>query len=764
MRKFIKKVSAIAASALMVGLSMGTAMAASVKSDFTSTNTAIVIGSGSGVSVLDTTTATVVKDYLGTEGGSIVVEGGESFALDKSSDHFNFNNTLNALYTTLDGDELDFLEDGDYDDGDIDTPYSQKITLGNHLLSLFADSDYEDKDPTIGFYFTNGGDILNYTMDFDETVNTTLMEGTDLPLLGRNYYVLNAVNDTSITLLDTADSQVLNEGVTATVQLGEKTYTIEVAVFDDGARFTLNGGEFVSNKLDDGEYQKISGTDTYVIAKSVDYVSKDSGTSQVEFSLGQGKIELIDGKRVKLNDDYIDGITTDIEWSSNKVDKITLAWTSDEETFLTESKSISMPLFGAIQVAYGGLNFPSDSEKISLDDGETLTLNMGNYDIPIAWVNDSGYAHLGEEDHELKLAATSYTYADLGVENNTTPWWGSVAVLNTTNASTSAINVTEGDRVLVTVLDTDLTDIETAYYEVSSIDVDDADTWTVSLDDLIGSDDVELKNEITDTDSAGDITVGIAGFDSTNTSVLLEFSMGINTVTYNKVVSEKGMIVTLPSSGFDGTAGSDINFTEANKDGDIGGTGAVSFTATVKNTSNTRLHVSTHSETGSQKEESDEHYVAYVKSDLASKITFDTGSDEYDFSIDYYGKEVTADVQVVTGGTVSYGEGVGAVIVKDSEINTVGSSCINSVAANLLGSNYCGSDFTSNTGVGSGQFLIKKYSSPYTTGKFALLVAGYEAADTTNAGTYLTTQNVDTDKVYKGTSATTAELVTTVSQ
>jgi hypothetical protein len=42
----------------------------------------------------------------------------------------------------------------------------------------------------------------------------------------------------------------------------------------------------------------------------------------------------------------------------------------------------------------------------------------------------------------------------------------------------------------------------------------------------------------------------------------------------------------------------------------------------------------------------------------------------------------------------------------------------------------------------------------------ALLVAGYEAADTVNAATYLRTKTVDTSKEYLGTSATSATLVT----
>ncbi|MEA3414188.1 MAG: hypothetical protein U9Q99_01540, partial [Nanoarchaeota archaeon] len=105
--------------------------------------------------------------------------------------------------------------------------------------------------------------------------------------------------------------------------------------------------------------------------------------------------------------------------------------------------------------------------------------------------------------------------------------------------------------------------------------------------------------------------------------------------------------------------------------------------------------------------------------------------------------------------------------VKDSEIDSVksknlvvvGGSCINSVAATLVGGAYCGSDFTDATDVGTGQFLIKSYADKFTTGKIALLVAGYEAEDTANAALYLTKKTVDTSSAYKGTSSTNAELI-----
>ncbi len=173
------------------------------------------------------------------------------------------------------------------------------------------------------------------------------------------------------------------------------------------------------------------------------------------------------------------------------------------------------------------------------------------------------------------------------------------------------------------------------------------------------------------------------------------------------------------------------------------------------------------------------------EADLFGTIaTVDKGdSDQYKATISYPGEQVYAlayfaeEAAAITtsggGGGAGSATALGSVAVTDSEVSSVsgknliviGGSCVNTVASQLLGlsGKTCGPDFTENTGVGAGQFLIETFSR--TGGKVATLVAGYNAGDTTNAAKYLTTQlgKVDTmvGKKYKGSSSTTAELVTT---
>jgi len=117
-------------------------------------------------------------------------------------------------------------------------------------------------------------------------------------------------------------------------------------------------------------------------------------------------------------------------------------------------------------------------------------------------------------------------------------------------------------------------------------------------------------------------------------------------------------------------------------------------------------------------------------------------------TIDYPDSQMYLDVLFTAeGATITPGSGGGGggqvLIVKDTEVNSVkdvnlfvvGGSCINTVAAKILGSDVplCTSDFTDATSVGANQYIIKVVESPYNEDKIAMLVAGYESAETTMA-------------------------------
>jgi hypothetical protein len=63
----------------------------------------------------------------------------------------------------------------------------------------------------------------------------------------------------------------------------------------------------------------------------------------------------------------------------------------------------------------------------------------------------------------------------------------------------------------------------------------------------------------------------------------------------------------------------------------------------------------------------------------------------------------------------------------------VGGSCINQQAAEFLGYNapLCGEEFTTATGVGVGQYLVQVKANPKNANSLVILIAGYDADDTT---------------------------------
>jgi hypothetical protein len=122
---------------------------------------------------------------------------------------------------------------------------------------------------------------------------------------------------------------------------------------------------------------------------------------------------------------------------------------------------------------------------------------------------------------------------------------------------------------------------------------------------------------------------------------------------------------------------------------------------------------------------------------------------------------------VTPGSEGSSGTG-NVLIVLDTEVESVssrnliviGGSCVNTVARRLVDptatSPLCGADFTAKTNVGAGQYLLKAMQSPYNSGKVAMLVAGYEAANTVSAAAKLKeghATDVGTSSIYPAISA-----------
>src|SRR3990172_8194521 len=381
MRLNFRKISALASSALMLGMTAGIAAAANYPAPFVSggsLNVAIVYGSGAALS--DQTAAQSISTSLsGFVSGGGTPTGGDSFKLERSSTFFHLGDNVTEVYSSdIDDDELEeLLADGVYVDDDNDEfDFTQKIVIGGNLqLGMFEDNDYAEDDPTVGFRVPSGTTVLTYTLTMTDQPLLADLTTTDITMMGRSYYVLSNSSSGSnfiLTLLDSAEDTTLSEGSTATVSGHSVSIDFisssEVVLIVDGT--ATNGlGETDTQKLADGSYVGI---------KDIRFNSKEGTTSSVEFSIGSGKLKLTSGSDVEINDDVVNDLTATIVNTTTALTSIALAWAADDDLFITPTSSITMPGFEAVTLSFGGLDYPAE-ETIAVEKGSSTHAELSNF-------------------------------------------------------------------------------------------------------------------------------------------------------------------------------------------------------------------------------------------------------------------------------------------------------------------------------------------------------------------------------------------------
>ena len=818
------------ASAAMVTSTVALAAAANFPAPFVqngSANVAVVYGANAAatdlVAVADITASlqgTLASQTATTTSG--IPKSGDNFvSLDKSSDRLNLGNALNALEPTLDDNDIPgLLADGDYvaDDKD-EFDYEQKITLGSKTITHFRDSDYEEqqsldgKTPVVGIKFVSGNSIFNYTLEFLDDAETDYVstsdsdlqdiEGSDLPLFGKTYYVSDAKNGTTaanfgtFTLLDSANTGIVTEGETITVTVGSKSYDVSVDFIDaDSTALLVNGKS--TDDLAEGTTEKLS-DGSYVGIRDVRKLAVAGEKGSVEFSIGTGKLEIASGSNIKLNDEQIDGVKgyinrgTPSSGTTQKIDKIIIEWVADDDMFLTADSDLTLPGFGGLKLSMDAFVRPTEEKVIVVKDDDTsfklsVPVEDGSQDIGILFGNATSFTGIGEATD--KRLATSGNGSIVFFEQLSGSDYHTmlVASYNTTNDAESY------------VLSFDVTE-----------DTSNARNET-SIKNVVTGATLVTDKKAGDTFDLGDIRLNIIAVHRNSSDRWVQLTAGTN-VNFNTVYTKGGLRIYLPvdtgasiqsvmASALQSDPGA-INFTANSTDNtghnfdsyyltmdgedkDDNIASGVGFSFEIDQTTDGKYEASTVNVTGGngagigtgganglEVGDNSQVYDAYVIDDVAPKIVHYTKPDE-DWAEVYYpsggdSQSYASLYASALGVSVSGGGAIlGSVSVKDSEVASVsgknlvvvGGSCVNSVAAELLGSSapLCGDAWESATGVSAGEFLIQSFSRG---GKVATLVAGYNAGDTTNAAKYIASGSVDTSvgNKYTGTTATSAELV-----
>ncbi len=863
-----KRISAIAASMLMTGMSVGVAAAANYPAPFVQggvANVAIVYGTGSGVSALDLVQAgnlqSNLQSQMGTSGsGTSATTTGETVELFSGGTKIYINDSLDTVKSVLTKSDLPTVLGDETFYGNVDASLTQQITLGSFPKVTYKKQPTSDDDPQFALELSTSTTnmIYNASATMSKAVNFSHADSTgqSLTIFGQKFTVSGSTDSTSLVLLQSAEKVTLDSEANPSqeVTISGETYTVElVSASDTDAtiKVTDSAGNSDSRNINEAQSKKISGVTIAVI-------NADENNFKLTASIvaGSEKVTLTNNQEIARGEDdtIIDGTKAYIVGGTGATTQIAVAVAAKDSDYdaLKLGESFVDPVFGSFKLDFAGINIDEDStarETISItpngDDQMDVkfTEHRGNEKTVTFLKNNTATLDLEYDDdgHEIHVhEMANLTYKDYVVVGNEDE--GYLLRLSQIKNQTSGYN---NDYVKFTdVFSGDL--LETTFTgEGSGTLTVGGKSYTVTLSGSSSGSQETFGATLNYPDSTGNdmivfptiqtskgakvffyenLTITLNAWNGTSgalldnllfpdgdgyTTVAVDFKNAsatdgsmweIGGVTLNTTATDQTADITVGKLTYQALASAD-NQTEIYLK-DVGGTAMSSVPALVifeeKDDNNEYQALITKFEYGASSDDglgvgdvertwgsdstvwedtlSSDSNIKKEADLYGTVITTDSSDSDQNFAeisypdeqvyVQLYLGEQDSNVIAGTSGTTS-STPLGEVLVMDSEVSSVssknliivGGSCINSAAATVLGGAYCGAAFTDATNVGSGQFLIQGFDGAYTAGKLALVVAGYEAAETVNAATYLKTQTVDTSKKYIGTSATNAEMV-----
>jgi len=705
MRKIFRKALTVLGSAALIGATVGTAAAANYPSPFTS-NTAIIVGASAAPS--DNVAAASIASNLDamSSGSTTTLTGGEGVTEDEVPLGGQIDFATSKVESTLTDSKIPALVDDriSWDDGTGSDDYNvqEQIAIGDMAIkTTLNDEDLE------GVAMSNNKG-LEYKYIFDDAFpishvgmdnSTGTADDLYLTILGKQYEV-QSMTASSITVV-TSEQQNVQVGSSVTVD--GKTFTL-TDVYETSV---IVNGEVIS----DGASKKINGMKVQV--DDILYSSDNLDSNKAILRIGEN-IQ----KTYSNGDEFV---------GQDEDDPL---WTWD----ITNLGSAG----GYIGVKYSA----SIEDSGDNDAGDSIKYVGEGYVMP------NNFA-------EVSLDSIS----DLSYEDVVVSFDGSIDLYNVTSNSDEVVN--NGKAIVLTGENDDT--FTFGGHETREVYLYYADNSTSNLGAAVGTNgavvafyrDIDGDSSPTNYPRFSNL-VNLTGSAALTRTKIGQIDIGDTAVDVDVTVASGILTLT-----FEDPIDSDISLT-------VGGTALADEAGTLEGLGSSLEDAQTtdvivNGTNVGTKESSIMDYYGTIVAD-GSDVKAQADSDEVTLSIP--SDRVYAQVSVMAGGDASTTES-GVMTYKDSEASmasgmnliVVGGSAINSVAADLLGGAYREAAFTEATGVAAGQAMIKSFDR---SGKTALLVAGYNAADTEKAVTYLLNNDVDTTvgSELKVTSATEATVVT----
>ncbi|MDY6761655.1 MAG: S-layer protein [Candidatus Nanohaloarchaea archaeon] len=443
----LKKVGAVAGSALMVGMTMGAAQAtANTLGDFPQpfvnadgqVQSQIVVGSQG--QQADVVGAINVASALGNaavaaeEKTETVSAGTGVFGwsasggttLDTVNDQLYFNDNISAVRDTLTSDQVEQLHDVTFqDDSGDETDIEFFLYPGDQQVQFGKPSDRSNQDPVL--YVDNPADpsASNYlyrlqaNMEDEIGFNTSDVEDEEIQLFGDTYTVSTDTTGSELHLLGSQQTVDIDTGSSKTVTVGGSEVTIEAvsASDSDTGSFRVNGE---LKEKDEEQTVTVNGQEIR-LDEVVQTGGSDSGTGVLQFAIGSDEIVLQDGQQIEDDDgDDIDGTYVEFNGGSGGSGEVSDLSTIDvyvgsnddnhEYVTLAEDGQYTHPLFEDFTFHFGGLNPDAgagtggnvDEVSVTPSGDDTVTVDFtaaGGSSASVEFVhNASGALNLADDD------------------------------------------------------------------------------------------------------------------------------------------------------------------------------------------------------------------------------------------------------------------------------------------------------------------------------------------------------------------------------
>ena len=252
--------------------------------------------------------------------------------------------------------------------------YLYLLGAANGLTTGYVAYTQNDDDVTADFlYFKSGQEIGRYVLEFttalesdvDDSSGTqtstgdflTDFENTDLKMFGKTYSIVQArrngglLGQMKLILMGGATKDTLLEGGSKTYNIGGKDYEVSVNFVDsNSAKLTVNGQG--TRDLLEGESDKLPDGTTVGISEIL-YQDYAGGVHSVTFFLGAQKVEMKDtninntdsSNSLKIDDQTIDNALVIIQGSDDgstaKITRIQVNMTADDNFYVPEGGKLS---------------------------------------------------------------------------------------------------------------------------------------------------------------------------------------------------------------------------------------------------------------------------------------------------------------------------------------------------------------------------------------------------------------------------------------